>query len=102
MFKCLGIFKKVFDIHMIFKNFIICKYEVINKGHFGLAFNNYCHFTSPIRRFPDLIVHYSIRALLEKSSISFNGNPSGYNNCCYWNNSIKWRSGGIQYEVRGV
>ncbi len=33
------------------------EYSIDNIGHFGLAFGNYTHFTSPIRRFPDLLVH---------------------------------------------
>ncbi|MDG6341858.1 ribonuclease R [Glaesserella parasuis] len=59
-------------------------YSPDNEGHFGLALTEYAHFTSPIRRYPDLLLHRAIKYLIEKEK----GNKRHYTD-----------GGGYHYQI---
>jgi len=53
---------------MLLRSMAKAKYSHMNDGHYGLGLTDYCHFTSPIRRYPDLVVHRALKAAIENDN----------------------------------
>jgi len=67
--------EKIVQFHVL-RALRLAAYEPENSGHYGLAKINYTHFTSPIRRYPDLVVHRALKAALRGEREDIPGLPS--------------------------
>jgi ribonuclease R len=70
------------------------RYDPANLGHSGLASRAYCHFTSPIRRYPDLVVH---RALLRELGVLDVQPPDDLPDVAEWTSAREREAAGIEY-----
>ena len=75
-------------------------YATENKGHFGLALEAYAHFTSPIRRYPDLLLHRALKqALLRDNDDGFRYSPEEMDALCLQCSEKERRADEAQREV---
>lgn len=77
-------------------------YSINNDGHFGLAYNEYTHFTSPIRRYPDLVLHRIIKSIIgEYDHGGADYKSSELSNICENASELERNADGASKQVEG-
>lgn len=72
--------EKIINLQVL-KSLKLAVYSEDNQGHFGLAKNEYTHFTSPIRRYPDLVVHRILKRAIKQEKVKPSTLPSVASHC---------------------
>lgn len=85
---------------MILRTFRHAKYSSVPIGHFGLASRLYSHFTSPIRRYPDLILHRIIKKTLNGEVINFDSLKSTVDVACNISSDREVEAEELEREVK--
>tara|TARA_B000000565_G_scaffold47499_1_gene31566 strand:+ start:42740 stop:44629 length:1890 start_codon:yes stop_codon:yes gene_type:complete len=74
-------------------------YDPENKGHFGLNLKHYCHFTSPIRRYADVLVHRAIYAVIQGKTNKFKSDYLDMSDICYELSELERKATRVEREV---
>ena len=77
------------------------EYSTNNIGHFGLQLSSYCHFTSPIRRYPDLIAHRLIKIILNKEKV-FNFSEEDLEEICINSSQLEQRAENASRQINQI